>query len=130
LITNDQAWEGAVTEAPFMIEKAGTYYLFYSGNSYANSSYAIGVARASAPTGPFTKAGPPILVTGGAWAGPGHCSVVETPAGDTAIVYAAWEQSCINGAGCGRLDLVDEVLWQNGWPSVPLAPSSNSRPLL
>jgi arabinan endo-1,5-alpha-L-arabinosidase len=129
LITNDQAWEGPVTEAPFMIEQAGTFYLFYSGNSYANATYAVGVARASAPTGPFTKAGAPILVTGGPWVGPGHCSVVETPAGDTAIVYAAWQQGCVNAAGCGRLDLVDEIHWQNGWPSVPLAPSSNSRPL-
>ena len=57
LITNDQAWEGAVTEAPFMVASGGNYYLFYSGNSYANATYAVGVARASSPTGPFTKAG-------------------------------------------------------------------------
>jgi hypothetical protein len=130
LITNDQPWEGAVTEAPFMVEEGGTFYLFYSGNSYANSTYAVGVASASSPTGPFTKAGGPILVTGGAWVGPGHCSVVDTPAGDTAIVYAAWQEGCVNTTGCGRLDLVDEIQWQNGWPAVPLAPSSNSRPLL
>jgi GH43 family beta-xylosidase len=132
LITNDQAWEGAVTEAPFMVQQAGTYFLFYSGNSYANATYAVGVAQASAPTGPFTKASGPILVTGGAWVGPGHCAVVETPAGDTAMVYAAWQRGCVNDAGCGRLDLVDEVLWDGadgGWPAVPLAPSSTSRPL-
>jgi hypothetical protein len=130
LITNDQAWEGAVTEGPFMVAQGGSYYLFYSGNSYANATYAVGVARASSPTGPFTKASGPILVTGGAWVGPGHCSVVDTPAGDTAIVYHAWRQGCVNAAGCGRVDLVDDVAWQGGWPSVPLAPSSNSRPLL
>ncbi len=49
-------------------------------------------AGESAPTGPFTKASAPILVTGGPWVGPGHCAVVDTPAGDTAIVYAAWKQ--------------------------------------
>ena len=129
LITNDQAWEGAVTEAPFMVEETGTFYLFYSGNSYANATYAVGVASASAPTGPFTKASAPILVSGGAWVGPGHCAVVDTPAGDTVMVYAAWQAGCVDTAGCGRLDLVDEVLWQGGWPGVPLAPSSSSRPL-
>lgn len=130
LITNDQSWEGAVTEAPFMVNHGGTYYLFYSGNSYANSTYAVGVAQAGSPTGPFTKASGPILVTGGAWVGPGHCSVLDTPAGDTAIIYAAWVEGCVNTSGCGREDLVDEILWQNGWPAVPLAPSSTSRPLL
>jgi arabinan endo-1,5-alpha-L-arabinosidase len=129
LITNDQAWEGAVVEGPWMVEHGGSYYLFYSGNSYATTAYAIGVASAPSPLGPFTKAGAPILVTGGGWAGPGHCSVLDTPAGDTVVVYHAWEASAVNGAP-GRLDLVDEVQWgAQGWPSVPLAPSSNSRPL-
>ena len=130
LITNDQTWEGAVTEAPFMVQHGATFFLFYSGNSYANATYAVGVASATSPVGPFTKAAGPILVTGGAWVGPGHCSVVDTPAGDTAMVYHAWKQGCVNTAGCGRLDLVDEVDWSGAFPSVLLAPSSTSRPLL
>jgi beta-xylosidase len=132
LITNDQAWEGAVVEGPFMVEHAGTFFLFYSGNSYANATYAVGLASAPSPTGPFTKATAPIVVTGGAWVGPGHCSVVDTPAGDTAMVYHAWKQGCVNTAGCGRVDLVDQVIWDASnasWPAVPLAPSSTSRPL-
>lgn len=127
LITNDQAWEGPLVEGPFMVSQGGSYYLFYSGNGYASTAYAIGVARAASPLGPFTKAGPPILVTGGAWAGPGHCSVVDTPAGDTTIVYHAWKAGAV-GAAPGRLVLADLVAWQNGWPAVPLAPSSTSRP--
>jgi len=75
LITNDQTWEGAVTEGPFMIEHGGSYYLFYSGNSYANASYAVGVAKASSPTGPFTKAAAPIVTSTSTWVGPGHNSV-------------------------------------------------------
>jgi hypothetical protein len=128
LITNDQAWEGAVTEAPFMVEREGTFFLFYSGNSYATADYAIGVAQGSSPLGPFTKASGPVLVTGGAWAGPGHCSVVDTPAGDTYIVYAAWEASAVNAAP-GRLDLTDAISWGATWPSIPLAPSSTTRPM-
>jgi arabinan endo-1,5-alpha-L-arabinosidase len=128
LITNDEAWEGAVTEAPFMVANGGSYYLFYSGNSYANSTYAIGVARGASPAGPFTKLGSPVVRTGGSWVGPGHCAVVNTPAGDTYMVYAAWRSGCVNAAGCGRLVLTDEVTWA-GWPSVPFAPSAATRPL-
>ena len=127
LITNDQPWEGNVIEGPFMIEHAGMYYLFYSGNSYASTAYAIGVARASSPTGPFTKLANPIVTTGGAWAGPGHCSVVDGHA-DQYVVYHAWEAGHVNAAP-GRLPLVDQIVWVNGWPSVPLAPSNASRPL-
>jgi len=111
-----------------MVQHAGTYYLFYSGNSYATTAYAVGVAEASSPLGPFTKLGSPVLATGGAWAGPGHCSVVDTPAGDTYMVYAAWESGCVGGNGCNRVALTDAVVW-NRWPGVPFAPSSASRPL-
>jgi GH43 family beta-xylosidase len=123
LITNDQSWEGAVVEGPWMISHGGMYYLFYSGNSYANATYALGVARASSPTGPFTKASAPIVTTGGDWVGPGHCSVVNDY-----VVYHAWESGHV-GASPGRLVLVDEVVWANGWPAVPGAPSSATRPL-
>lgn len=130
LVTNDQGWEGAVTEGPFMIERSGTFYLFYSGNSYANATYAVGVARGSSPVQPMTKPGGPILVTKGPWVGPGHCSVLDTPAGDTAIVYHAWSQGCVNGQGCGRATMLDTITWgTDGWPSVPLSPSSTTRPL-
>ena len=33
-----QPWEGDVVEAPFMWENNGTFYLFYSANSYANGA--------------------------------------------------------------------------------------------
>jgi arabinan endo-1,5-alpha-L-arabinosidase len=129
LITNDKAWEGAVTEGPFMVEHAGMFYLFYSGNSYANATYAVGVARGSTPTGAMTKPAAPIVVTNGAWVGPGHASVVD--AGDqTALVYHAWVAGCVNAPGCGREVLTDLIVWgSDGWPSVPLAPSSTTRPL-
>ena len=131
LITNDQPWEGALVEAPFMVERGGSYFLFYSGNAYYDGRYAVGVAMAGAPTGPFAKAGGgPILVTDGAWVGPGHCSVVDTAAGDTAMIFHAWKAGCVNAQGCGREVLVDGVSWAGGWPSVPVAPSFTTRPLL
>jgi GH43 family beta-xylosidase len=128
LITNDQAWEGPLVEAPFMVAHGGAYYLFYSGNGYATASYAVGVAKASSPTGPFTKASGPILVSGGAWAGPGHCAVLDTKSGDTAMVFHAWKSTAIN-APPGRQVLVDAVRWDSPYPAVPFAPSAAARPV-
>ncbi|MGZ5971331.1 MAG: glycoside hydrolase family 43 protein [Polyangiales bacterium] len=127
-ITNDRGWEGSLVEGPWMIEHGGTYYLFYSANGYASSAYAIGVARSSSPMGTFEKLATPILTSGGAWAGPGHCSVVDLPDGETEVVYHAWKSGKI-GAAPGRLMLVDRVVWSGGWPAVPGAPSSISRPM-
>lgn len=130
LMVNDLGWEGGLVEGPWMIAHGGKYFLFYSANAYYDGRYAVGVASAPSPTGPFTKHGAPILVTGGAWVGPGHCSVVDAPDGDTFMVYHAWKSGCVNAPGCGREVLVDFIAWgADGWPSVPLAPSSNSRPL-
>ena len=129
LITNDESWEGGVTEGPWVVAHGGDYYLFYSGNSYANSTYAVGVARATAPLGPYTKLGSPILTSNASWIGPGHCSVVQTPDGDWEMVYHAWIAGHVNGPGDGRVDFVDQIVWSNGWPSVPQAPSTHSRPM-
>lgn len=130
LITNDRSWEGAVTEGPWMVEHGGMYYLFYSGNSYANATYALGVARGSTPTGAMTKPAAPILVTNDRWVGPGHASIVDAPDGETAVVYHAWVAGCVHQAGCGREVLTDLVAWgSDGWPAIPLAPSSTTRPL-
>ena len=113
----------AVTEGPFMIVHGGSYYLFYSGNSYANASYAVGVAKCSSVTGPCTKPAGPIVTSTSTWVGPGHNSVVVGPGGDLYAVYHAW-----NAAHDARYPLVDQITWVNGWPAVPGAPSTMSRP--
>lgn len=130
LITNDQPWEGAVVEGPFLVEHAGSFYLFYSGNAYYDGRYAIGVARASSPTGPFTKAPQPIVVTSAAWIGPGHCSLVENLDGDsTYLIYHAWRAGHVNGPGDARVALVDQIEWRDGWPVAFAAPSLDTRPV-
>jgi hypothetical protein len=129
IITNDQAWEGNLVEGPFMVEHGGEFFLFYSGNAYYDGRYAVGVARASSPTGPFTKAGAPIVTTGGEWVGPGHCSVVDGPDGGSYMIYHAWQSGHVNGPGDQRLALTDAIVWGATWPSLPGAPSSSSRPM-
>ncbi len=128
LITNDLAWEGGVVEGPWVVQHAGTYFLFYSGASYADASYAVGVARSQSPLGPYEKAGAPIVKTNATWVGPGHCSVIDTPAGDSYMVYHSWRAGHVHTPGDGRLTLVDAVHWGD-WPSLPEAPSVTSRPM-
>ena len=129
LISNDLGWEGPLVEAPWVVRNGAFFYLFYSANAYYNGKYAVGVARASSPLGPYQKAGAPILTSNGSWVGPGHCSVVDGPSGDTMMVYHAWQAGHVGGPGDGRLVLVDGIVWRNGWPEVPAAPSAGSRPL-
>ena len=128
ILNNTLGWEGALVEGPWMIERGGAFYLFYSGNGYASPSYGVGVARADSPLGPFTKAGEPILTSKGAWAGPGHGSVLIGPSGDWVHVYHAWVAGSV-GQSPGRLVLVDRLQWDNGWPSMRGAPSSRSQPV-
>ncbi len=128
LLTNTLPWEGNVIEGPWMIFEGGSYYLFYSANGYASTAYAIGVARATSPTGPFTKHGAPILVTRGAWAGPGHGSVVRGPSGAWVHVFHAWHAGQV-GQPPGRVVLVDRVGFDNGWPTMLASPSQGSQPL-
>lgn len=128
ILTNTLGWEGPLVEGPWMVEYGGSFYLFYSGNGYASSSYGVGVAKASSPLGPFTKKGAPILSSKGDWAGPGHGSILKGPSGDWVHVYHSWEAGKIQ-APPGRVVLVDRVQWVAGWPEMRGAPASRSQPM-
>lgn len=108
LIRQDQAWEGNLVEAPFVVAADGTYWLFYSANAYASADYAVGVARSGRPTGPFTKLPDPVLVTDDRAAGPGHCALVTV--GDrTWMVFHAWAPDAIGSEIPGRTAWLTEV---------------------
>ena len=108
LIKQDQPWEGALIEAPFVVEASGTYWLFYSANAYDSADYAVGVARATSPIGPFTKLSDPVLVSDAAAAGPGHCAVFGV--GDQRwMVYHAWPPDGIGSDIPGRTMWLSEV---------------------
>lgn len=63
----DTAWEFMSgdyrwNEGPAVLKHDGKYYLFYSANCYAEKEYALGVAVADHPMGPYTKqANNPVL---------------------------------------------------------------------
>jgi len=119
VMRNDPStWEGGVVEAPWVVKRNGTYFLFYSGNVY-DQRYRTGVARASSPTATFTKKGAPILDNNADWVGPGHGSIVMNGT-ETWFVHHAWPT---DGAGNrdaakGREVLLDKVIWgSDDWPS-------------
>ncbi len=119
ILRNDSAtWEGGVVEAQWLIEREGTYFLFYSGNVY-NHQYRTGVARSNDLFGPYVKHGDPILTNNDSWVGPGHGSVV--PAGDELyFVYHAWVADGSGGRDStqGRQVLVDQIRFENNWPVI------------
>ncbi|HEX2222523.1 MAG TPA: glycoside hydrolase family 43 protein, partial [Candidatus Limnocylindria bacterium] len=116
-ISNDQAWEGGVIEAPTILLRDGTYYLFYSGNAYSGPDYAVGYATSDALLGPYTDAEEnPILATPEEPAdtnaiGPGHQAIVEDPDGDLWMLYHSWD---VAGGFTDRTMWIDELVFEDG----------------
>ena len=140
LITDDQPWENGLVEGPWITQPANSsfFYLFYSGCGYASTCYAIGVARAPSPLGPYVKfAGNPILhtkdpETGVSFEGPGHCSVVarypNKVGAPWVMVYHAWPHG---GIGTHRMMMTDTVDWTSPdqWPRIAAGyPSETPQP--
>jgi arabinan endo-1,5-alpha-L-arabinosidase len=117
LLNNTLAWEGDVTEAPVVIQRGSFFYMFYSGATYCNATYGVGVARARSPLGPFHKRSAPILHSSAKFSGPGHNTFVRT-GGHGYLVYAAWPgaHKCTDDGH--RELLVDVVSWKGGWPKI------------
>jgi beta-xylosidase len=118
LIRNTLPWEADLVEGPWVIQKGGYYYLFYSGNGYCGTNYAVGVARSQSPLGPYTKKGDPILHSNTKFVGPGHCSVVQDVAnpGSWVMVYHSWIQGHVCN-GNPRVLMADYVYFSaDNWP--------------
>ncbi len=96
LIHNDQRFEGAVVEAPKLVQRGGTYYLFYSANDFGGGNYRTGYATASSITGPYVKSRTELMTTDqfhGTVIGPGGEDIFTTRNGATAIVFHGWDRT-------------------------------------
>jgi arabinan endo-1,5-alpha-L-arabinosidase len=119
LIKQTEAWQGSVVEAPVLIRHDEQYVLFYSANSYADDSYAMGYATASSVLGPYTNAVDPLFSTegaGGRYLGPGGQDIVASGAGQAGgdrIVLHSWDPAFVY-RGMSVLDLD----WHDGRPVV------------
>jgi beta-xylosidase len=105
-------WEGALIEAPVLVQRDARYVLFYSANDYGNEKYAVGAAVADDLMGPYEKLEQPVLASDGSLRGPGGQDVVETADGD-AIVFHSWDELFIY-----RGLVVRPLEWDDGVPRV------------
>jgi hypothetical protein len=81
VLENDQDWEAHLIEGIWVVEHAGSFFLFYSGNDFSTPEYGTGVAVATSPLGPYAKRAAPLLRSTAEWAGPGHPSLAPGPDG-------------------------------------------------
>jgi beta-xylosidase len=121
-LRNDATWEGRVIEAPTVMLREGTYYLFFSANDFAGADYAIGYATAGAVLGPYTDAEEnPILATPEEPAatnalGPGGQSIVSDADDELWMLYHSWEIE--SGVFTGRSMWIDELVFEDGKPVI------------
>jgi arabinan endo-1,5-alpha-L-arabinosidase len=121
-----------LVEGAWVIERAGIYYLFYSGDNCCGEKahYAVMVARAKSALGPFEtlahatgaqeEAGASvILARSDVWLAPGHNSVIRDAAGQDWIVYHAINKADFKAAGYSpRVMLIDRLIYRDGFPHV------------
>ena len=113
ILVNDlNSWEGNLVEAPWMMKRNNTYYLFYSANNYASTAYAIGVAQSQSIFGPFVKYSEnPIVRSNNNFWGPGHCSVLIDPqTTEWFFIYHGWYVNQI-APGKDRYVMMDGIEW-------------------
>jgi len=103
-----------LVEGAWVTYRAGTYYLFYSGDRCcgANANYALMVARSNNALGPFELLGAPIVERSAEWNAPGHNSMVTDDEGTDWIFYHAVREAP------RRLMLLDRIEYRDGWPRV------------
>jgi GH43 family beta-xylosidase len=125
-----QRWEGLHNghfywnEAPFVLKRRDTYYQMYSGGFFLDASYAIGMAEARAPRGPWHKYDHnPVLKGGERILGPGHHSFVFGP--DVATRYAVYHGYVAGEEG--RKVHIDRLLWAGDRPVIA-GPTEGEQP--
>ena len=92
-LTDGSTWEGNIIEAPEMRRHDDDLLLFFSGNVYSGSRYAVGYARCASPAGPCVQGTDnPILQSRDGFVGPGGESVFDYR-GRTWIAFAAWREA-------------------------------------
>jgi beta-xylosidase len=135
-VVNDEPWEGGLIEAPTLILKDGTYYLFFSGNGYDTEFYAVGYATSKTVLGPYVDATEnPILAS--AWKrpvtsrarGPGHQSVVAAKDGQLWMTYHAWDEDAIGYGNFGQRSVWIDKLHLEGGKAVVDGPTDSPQPI-
>ena len=125
-----EPWEETCVEGPEPYMANGKYYLLYSGASTWTGTYAVGVAEADTPYGPFTKKGPPpILHSGRGFIATGHSShPTRGPDGNLYLLYHSLRQP--SHVSNDRKLMLDRFYDSGEWPIVHDGePSSGPQPV-
>ena len=104
-------------EGPCAVYEGGRYWLNFSVNWYASNDYAIGLAIADHPMGPWTKpANNPVFNRGNGLAGAGHNAFFRKP--DGTLMTAFHVQADPEHPGSVRRAVIAEVKFgeKNGEP--------------
>lgn len=120
LLASTHPWEAGVVEAPAMVENEGRLFLFYSGNSWNSSSYAIGYATCDTPLGPCrTPLDHPWLASSREAAGPGGQEFFRD-GGRLHMIFHAWLHGTV-GYDRGSFRSLHTVLvtFRDGTPVIP-----------
>ncbi len=113
-------WQSGIVEGPDMVATQTTtgtpphtttvdnYYLFYAGSDEGASTYGVGWATCSGPSGPCTdqSTSGPLLASAPGMSGPGGPDVFSLPAvgqspGHLVMAFAAWQGTAIGYLSCG-----------------------------
>jgi arabinan endo-1,5-alpha-L-arabinosidase len=118
----------ALIEGGWLDYHQGRYYLYYSGDNCCGdkANYAVMVARADNPFGPFVRFGEAngrgtsaILEKDSNWLAPGHNSIVRDSHGVSWIAYHAIAiKDKKPDLAKGRVMLIDKIVYESGWPVI------------
>jgi hypothetical protein len=104
LLSSTSSWEDGIVEGPAMLQTSAGLLLYFSGNRWSSSSYAIGAVRCDSPLGPCVNAPTgKILSSISHVVGPGGSSFFTARDGETMMAYAAWSGGV--GSSTGRREL-------------------------
>ncbi|PFG41490.1 glycosyl hydrolase family 43 [Isoptericola jiangsuensis] len=96
LMRNDLPWQGAVVEAPAMVEHDGRFYLYFAANDYYGGRYRTGWAVADSVTGPFDVAEAELLTSedfAGEVVGPGGLDAFDDRHGRPTVMFHGWDDT-------------------------------------
>jgi hypothetical protein len=119
---------GTAFEGTYIHKRGDYYYLFASTGSCCdgvNSTYQLVVGRSTSLFGPYlnkqgssmmTNASTRVVGANTRFTGNGHCSeIVQDDAGNDWMLFHGWD---IDNAANGRVLLLNQIKWANGWPYV------------
>ena len=135
LTTPTEAWEkksGSYiwNEGPCVLKHNGTYYLMFSANYYATTSYCVGYATAKSPLGPYTKPknNPILQGSGPTTSGSGHNHYFLSPDGTEVYTVYHTQVDPANPSG-NRTPNIDKLVFGEDGLLYANGPSAWNQPV-